>query len=216
MCASRGRSWVTRRSGGSARLTAAKATPERAWLAEVSSVVLQQALADLNAAYRNFFSSATGKRAGPRAAPPRFRSRKDGRQAARFTRNARFAVTPAGRLRLPKIGDVPVRWSRALPARRLRDDARPGRQRSPEHSHGGTRRDPKCLRRRRETRARPGGCQRNRNPPRCRMSGTAGIPAPSGPGGRQDLKDSSSTRPTAVMAMANRAWRIRDLRLELE
>ena len=36
----------------SARLTAAKATPERAWLGEVSAVVLQQALADLNTAYR--------------------------------------------------------------------------------------------------------------------------------------------------------------------
>jgi putative transposase len=49
----------------SARLTAAKATPERAWLGEVSAVVLQQALADLNAAYRNFFASVTGKRKGP-------------------------------------------------------------------------------------------------------------------------------------------------------
>jgi IS605 OrfB family transposase len=100
----------------SARLTAAKATAERAWLAEVSSVGLQQALADLNAAYRNFFSSAAGTRKGPAVGPPRFRSRKDRRQAARFTRNARFAVTAAGRLRLPKIGDVPVRWSRPLPA----------------------------------------------------------------------------------------------------
>jgi putative transposase len=100
----------------SARLTAAKATPERAWLAEVSSVVLQQALADLNAAYRNFFASVTGKRKGRKVAPPRFRSRKDRRQAIRFTRNARFCVTPDGRLRLPKIGDVQVRWSRPLPS----------------------------------------------------------------------------------------------------
>ncbi|HYB46683.1 MAG TPA: transposase, partial [Streptosporangiaceae bacterium] len=46
----------------SARLTAAKGTPERAWLGEVSAVVLQQALADLNAAYRNFFASLTGRR----------------------------------------------------------------------------------------------------------------------------------------------------------
>ena len=44
----------------SARLTAAKATRERAWLGEVSAVVLQQALADLTAAYRNFFASAAG------------------------------------------------------------------------------------------------------------------------------------------------------------
>jgi len=100
----------------SARLTAAKATPERAWLGEVSAVVLQQSLADLNAAYRNFFASVTGRRKGPRVAPPRFRSRKDRRQVIRFTRNARFTITAGGKLRLPKIGDVPVRWSRGLPS----------------------------------------------------------------------------------------------------
>jgi putative transposase len=47
---------------------------------------------------------------------PRFRSRKDRRQAIRFTANARFKVLPDGRLRLPKIGDVEVRWSRDLPS----------------------------------------------------------------------------------------------------
>jgi putative transposase len=100
----------------SARLTAAKATPDRAWLNEVSSVVLQQALADLNAVYRNFFASLTGKRKGPKVALPRFRSRKDHQQAIRFTANARFRVLANGKLRLPKIGDVPVRWSRPLPS----------------------------------------------------------------------------------------------------
>jgi transposase len=75
----------------SARLTAAKATTERVWLGDVSAVVLQQALADLNAAYRSFFASITGNRKGPKVMPPRFRSRKDHRQAIRFTRNARFA-----------------------------------------------------------------------------------------------------------------------------
>jgi len=100
----------------SKRLTAAKRTPERAWLAEVSSVVLQQALADLNTAYRNFFDSVAGRRKGPNCAPPRFRSRKDSRQSVRFTRNSKFAVLDNGRLRLPKVGDVPVRWSRGLPA----------------------------------------------------------------------------------------------------
>jgi putative transposase len=52
----------------SARLTEAKAVPERAWLCEVSSVVLQQALADLNRAYRNFFDSIAGRRKGGRGA----------------------------------------------------------------------------------------------------------------------------------------------------
>lgn len=100
----------------SARLTAAKAAPERAWLGEVSSVALQQALADLNTAYRNFFASVTGTRKGPKIRPPRFRSRKDRRQSARFTANARFKVLASGRLRLPRIGDVEVRWSRDLPS----------------------------------------------------------------------------------------------------
>ncbi|MGW0590529.1 RNA-guided endonuclease InsQ/TnpB family protein [Streptosporangium sp. NPDC002607] len=97
-------------------ITGAKATLERAWLGEVSAVVLQQALADLNAAYRNFFASLSGRRKGRKVAPPRFRSRKDSRQAIRFTRNARFTVTAGGKLRLPKIGDVAVRWSRKLPS----------------------------------------------------------------------------------------------------
>ena len=100
----------------SARLTAAKKTPERAWLGEVSAVVLQQALADLNAAYRNYFASLNGERKGPKVQLPRFRSRKDTRQAIRFTANARFRLLPNERLRLPKIGDVPVRWSRPLPS----------------------------------------------------------------------------------------------------
>ena len=100
----------------SARLTAAKATPERAWLGEVSAAVLQQALADLNVAYRNFFASIKGTRKGPKVASPQFRSRKDTRQAIRFTRNAKFSITLGRKLRLPKVGDVPVCWSRPLPS----------------------------------------------------------------------------------------------------
>ena len=83
----------------SARLTAAKKAPERAWLTEVSSVVLQQALADLNTAYRTFFASRNGARKGPKVQKPRFRSRKDHRQAIRFTANARFKILPNGKLR---------------------------------------------------------------------------------------------------------------------
>ncbi|MFV2085355.1 RNA-guided endonuclease InsQ/TnpB family protein [Micromonospora sp. LOL_021] len=79
-------------------------------------MVLQQALADLNTAYRTFFASITGRRKGRMVAPPRFRSRKDNRQAIRFTRNSRFTVLDNGRLRLPKIGDLAVRWSRILPS----------------------------------------------------------------------------------------------------
>ncbi|WP_406070869.1 RNA-guided endonuclease InsQ/TnpB family protein [Micromonospora sp. NBC_01638] len=113
---SAGRRYVTDGELSRQVITLAKATPERAWLAEVSSVVLQQALADLNTAYRNFFASVTGRREGRKVAPPRFRSRKDNRQAIRFTRNSRFKVCANGRLRLPKVGDLSVRWSRDLPA----------------------------------------------------------------------------------------------------
>ncbi|MEV7213924.1 RNA-guided endonuclease TnpB family protein [Kitasatospora cineracea] len=98
----------------SRRLTAVKKTPERAWLGEVSAVVLQQSLRDLDAAYRNFFDGLKGKR--PRTGAPRFKSRKDTRQAVRFTANARWSITPGGKLSLPKIGDLAVRWSRALPS----------------------------------------------------------------------------------------------------
>jgi putative transposase len=85
-------------------ITEAKQTQERSWLAEVSSVVLVQAIADLHLAYRNFFNSVTGKRMGPKIAPPRFRSRKDARQTIRFTRNG-FSLRPNGKLYLAKIQD---------------------------------------------------------------------------------------------------------------
>ncbi|MFF4142881.1 RNA-guided endonuclease InsQ/TnpB family protein [Streptomyces sp. NPDC001698] len=97
-------------------ITQAKRTPERAWLGEVSAVVLQQALRDAEAAYRNFFASRKGERKGPKLGAPRLKSRKDARQSIRFTANARWSITPVGRLSLPKIGELRVKWSRALPA----------------------------------------------------------------------------------------------------
>ncbi|MER6417139.1 RNA-guided endonuclease TnpB family protein, partial [Streptomyces humidus] len=97
-------------------ITEAKRTPERAWLGEVSAVVLQQSLRDAEKAYRNYFASLKGARKGPRTGPPRFKSRKDARQSIRFTANARWSITGSGRLNLPKIGPVKVKWSRTLPA----------------------------------------------------------------------------------------------------
>ncbi|MET9670249.1 RNA-guided endonuclease TnpB family protein [Streptomyces sp. NPDC006475] len=98
----------------SKRLTASKRTPERGWLGEVSSVVLQQSLRDLDTAYRNFFDGLKGKR--PRMGAPRFKSRKDNRQSVRFTANAGWKITTFGKLCLPKVGNVAVKWSRALPS----------------------------------------------------------------------------------------------------
>ncbi|MFD5801453.1 RNA-guided endonuclease InsQ/TnpB family protein [Streptomyces sp. NPDC127020] len=97
-----------------ALITEAKNTPERAWLGEVSAVVLQQSLRDLDTAYKNFFDGLKGKR--PRMGAPRYKSRKDTRQAVRFTANARWSITTGGKLRLPKIGEVKVKWSRTLPS----------------------------------------------------------------------------------------------------
>jgi putative transposase len=98
----------------SKQLTAANKAPGRAWLAEVSSVVLQQSLRDLDTAYKNFFDGLKGKR--PKTGPPRFKSRKDTRQSVRFTANAGWKITTGGKLRLPKVGDLAVKWSRSLPS----------------------------------------------------------------------------------------------------
>ncbi|MEU9718477.1 transposase [Streptomyces sp. NPDC047976] len=96
-------------------ITQAKKTEERSWLSEVSAVVLQQSLRDLETACSNFFASKSGTRKGPKTGPPKFK-KKTSRQAVRFTTNAHFSVTADGKLRLPKIGDVEVRWSRELPS----------------------------------------------------------------------------------------------------
>jgi putative transposase len=95
-------------------ITLAKTTPEREWLAQVASVALVQACQDARRAYRNFFDSAAGRRKGRKVGRPRFRSRKDNRQSIRLTRNG-FSVTTGG-VRVAKIGDVRLAWSRELPS----------------------------------------------------------------------------------------------------
>jgi putative transposase len=94
-------------------ITLAKTTPERAWLAEVASVALVQACQDARRAYRNWFASLSGTRKGRRVGHPRFRT-KHGRQSIRLTRNG-FALHGT-RLSVAKVGQVRVRWSRALPS----------------------------------------------------------------------------------------------------
>ncbi len=97
------------------RITQAKRTKERAWLADVSAVVLQQSLRDLDAAYKNFFDSVTGKRQGRKVGPPRYKSKKDTRQSIRLTTNA-FSLTGDGTVYVAKVGSLKVKWSRRLPA----------------------------------------------------------------------------------------------------
>ncbi len=93
--------------------TEAKKMPERAWLADVSSVALQSSVIDLQTAFKNFFESRSGKRKGPKMGFPRFKS-KHGKQSARYPSNG-FALVN-NQLVLAKVGAVKVKWSRPLPA----------------------------------------------------------------------------------------------------
>ncbi|WP_457029627.1 RNA-guided endonuclease InsQ/TnpB family protein [Kitasatospora sp. P5_F3] len=96
-------------------ITDAKRTEARSWLGSVSVDALQSSLRDLDTAYRNFFDSVSGKRVGRRVGLPVFKSRKENRQSLRFSRNG-FRLRSNGKLNLAKIGDLRVKWSRALPA----------------------------------------------------------------------------------------------------
>jgi putative transposase len=97
----------------SAMLTQSKRTDERQWLKDVSSVPLQQALRQLETAYRNFFNSRNGKRKGGKMGSPRFK-KKTNSQSAEFTKAA-FS-TDRNTVYLAKIGDLKPVWSRALPS----------------------------------------------------------------------------------------------------
>ncbi|WP_095849911.1 RNA-guided endonuclease InsQ/TnpB family protein [Streptomyces sp. Ag82_O1-15] len=109
--AARTQAWATHQervnyNATSAMLTAWKKTGELAYLNEVSSVPLQQALRHLQTAFTHFF--------GKRAKYPRFKSRKTSRRSAEYTTSAfRFRN---GELRLAKMSE-PLRivWSRPLP-----------------------------------------------------------------------------------------------------
>lgn len=90
----------------SAALTQWKRTEELAFLTEVSSVPLQQALRHLQTAFGNFFAK--------RAKYPRYKSRKKSRASAEYTRSA-FKCRD-GRLTLAKMAQpLDIRWSRLLP-----------------------------------------------------------------------------------------------------
>lgn len=89
----------------SAALTALKKTPEHAWLNEVSSVPVQQALRHLQTAFVNFWAKRTGY--------PAFK-RKDGPQSAEYTTSA--FKWDGKTLKLAKM-DAPlaIRFSRTIP-----------------------------------------------------------------------------------------------------
>ena len=84
-------------------LTLLKQQPETAWLNEVSSVCLQQALRDLQVAFSNFFDKRT--------AYPTFK-RKEARQSANYTERGFSFDAERCILKLAKIGAIKVKWSR--------------------------------------------------------------------------------------------------------
>lgn len=89
-----------------ASLTVLKRQPEMSWLNDVSSVPLQQALRDLQAAYAAFFAKTS--------AYPSFK-KKGGREAARYTRSV-FRLASDSRLVIGRLGTLRVRWDRPLPS----------------------------------------------------------------------------------------------------
>jgi putative transposase len=109
--AARTEAWTLRRerinyNATSAMLTAWKKTEELAYLNDVSSVPLQQALRHLQTAFTHFFAK--------QAKYPRFKSRKKSRKSAEYTTSAfRFRD---GRLTLAKMAEpLNIVWSRPLP-----------------------------------------------------------------------------------------------------
>jgi putative transposase len=90
----------------STALTTLKQQEEMAWLNEVSSVPLQQALRHLDKAFRNFFES--------RAKYPAFK-KKHGRQAATYASSAFRWNAEARTLTLAKIeAPLDIHWSRTF------------------------------------------------------------------------------------------------------
>lgn len=94
-------------------ITQAKRTEQRSWLKEVSNIPLQQSVADLGVAIKNYFDSRKGKRKGAAMGFPRFK-KKDNRQSARF-RKGGFSIKN-GKVYLAKIGNLKTKWSRPLPS----------------------------------------------------------------------------------------------------
>ncbi|MFG2044933.1 RNA-guided endonuclease InsQ/TnpB family protein [Dactylosporangium sp. NPDC048998] len=109
--AARTEAWTLRQervnyNATSAMLTAWKQTEELAFLNDVSSVPLQQALRHLQVAFTNFFAK--------RARYPSFKSKKKSRKSAEYTTSA-FRYRD-GRIVLAKMADpLNIVWSRPLP-----------------------------------------------------------------------------------------------------
>jgi putative transposase len=87
----------------SSELTALKSQPETLWLKEAHSQMLQQALKDVDRAFRNFFEK--------RSRFPRLRSKKAGHFTFRIPQRVRVED---GKVYVPKVGWVRIRQSRGV------------------------------------------------------------------------------------------------------
>lgn len=97
----------------SRRFTEFKREPENGWLVSVSSGPMAQALRHAETAYSRAYAHKAGY--------PRYKSRHCGEQSATFTRSDGYHVRHERNsrwmfLKLPKIGEVRLRWSRDLPS----------------------------------------------------------------------------------------------------
>jgi putative transposase len=96
----------------SALLTSSKKAEERAWLNEVSSILLPQSLRHLASAYKNFFDARQGKSQGEKVGWPKFK-KKTNKQSAEFAKSG-FSLKEK-EVYLAKIGCLKPIWSRELP-----------------------------------------------------------------------------------------------------
>ena len=94
-------------------ITQAKKTPERDWLKGVSNSPLQQSIADLGVAFKNFFDSCSGRRKGQKVGYPKFK-KKESSQSARFV-GTNFNVSSKS-VYMVGVGNVQPIWSRELPS----------------------------------------------------------------------------------------------------
>lgn len=88
------------------------------WMLDVPKSVVQQAVKNLGAAYQNFFDSCSGKRKGPKVAPPDFKSKHKSKQSARLDNGPGTFSFEGKRVKLSKVGIVKTHEA-------LRFDGRP-------------------------------------------------------------------------------------------
>ena len=86
------------------------------WLKDADATALQSALRDLDTAYQNFFR---GCKSGKYVGYPRFKSKRDTRQAYTTKNNGNTIYLTDKHIRLPKVGLVPCRVSKRVAGRIL-------------------------------------------------------------------------------------------------